>query len=420
MALLAAEQGFAAGGTVALAIFLAGLVLFVGVAVLSHEAERPFSAAIVYLGIGVGAAAVADAAGIDLVDPVADADVIERLAEFALIVALFSAGLKIDRALGGGGWRAPLRLIAIAMPLTIAAVTLFGVGVMGLSLGAAIVLGAILAPTDPVLASDVAVGPPGEDDEAEPQFALSAEAGLNDGLAFPFVFLGLFVLTEGGSGWTTEWLAADVLYAIVAGGLLGALGGHAIAAATLRLRSSGWLAEHLDGWLAIAAVLAVYGLAELAGAYGFLAAFAGGLAFRRYEHDHERNAAVHSGAETVEDLSEILLVLLLGSLITLAGVTDAGWSGAALVAALLLLIRPLAVHLSLLGTQVRARDRHFIGWFGIRGIGSLYYLAVVVQTGALAGDERSVIISTVLVATAVSIVVHGVTAAPISRRMEEP
>ena len=260
---------------------------------------------------------------------------------------------------------------------------------------------------------------PGEQDEAEPQFALSSEAGLNDGLAFPFVLLGLFVLTEGGSGWIGEWLAADVLYAIAAGVLVGAVGGRAIAAATLRLRSSGWLAEHLDGWLAIAAVLALYGLAELAGGYGFLAAFAGGLAFRRYEHGHERNAAVHSGAETVEDLGEILLVLLLGSLITLAGLTDAGWPGAALVGALLLVFRPLAVHLSLLGTAVPAHERHFIGWFGIRGIGSLYYLAVVFQSGALDAGERSVILSTVLAATAVSIVVHGATAAPVSRRMEQ-
>ncbi len=414
---LAAEPGFAAGDLFALGYAIAGVILFAGIAVLSHEADRPFSAAMAYLGIGVAVAAGADAAGIELIDPVADVRVIEHLSEFAVIVALFSTGLKIDRRLGWREWQSTVRLLAIAMPLTIAAVALFGVAAMGLPLGAAILLGAILAPTDPVLASDVAVGPPGEDDEGEPQFALSSEAGFNDGLALPFVFLAVFILGEGGTAWLGEWLIADVLYGISAGVLIGAAGGWAIAAATLRLRATGWLDERLDAWLALAAVLSLYGITELTGAYGFLAAFSGGLAFRRYEHTHERNVTVHSGAEMIEDVTEILLVLLLGSLVTLAGLAEAGWGGAALVVVLLVVIRPLSALLALVRTPLPARERAFIGWFGIRGIGSLYYLAVALQADVLAEGDRQVIVSTVLAVTAISILAHGLSSSPVTRRL---
>jgi len=277
----------------------------------------------------------------------------------------------------------------------------------------------VLAPTDPVLAGDVGVGPPGDEDERDPNFALTAEAGLNDGLAFPFVFLGAFVAAEGGSGWLGEWLAADVLYPVTVGIALGALGGYLIAKNIVWLRDRNLLGEALDGWVAVGAVLLVYGIVEVAGGYGFLAAFAAGLAFRRYEHGHELNRTVHDGAEVVEKFSELALILVLGSMVTITGLQQAGASGWLLVPVLLLVIRPLATLLAFSGSRIARRERVFIGWFGVRGIGSLYYVAVALGFGILSSDEAQTLFWTVAACVVVSIVVHGITATPLERRLLE-
>ena len=392
--------------------------MFAAIGALSNQDERAFSASLIYLGLGLLAAVVIRTFDIPWLDPVEDAEIVERLAEFALVVALFSTGLKLDRRLTWREWGSVVRLLGVVMPLTIVAVALFGGLAMGLSLAAAVVLGAALAPTDPVLAGDVGVGPPGDEDEREPHFAVTAEAGLNDGLAFPFVTLGLFVAVEGtDGGWITEWLLADVLYAVAVGVAVGALGGWLLAAGVLRLRARGLLARELDGWVAVGAVLVLYGAAELVGGYGFLAAFAGGLGFRRYERDHEANERVHQGAEVVEKFSELAAILLLGSMITLAGWSEVGWTGVALAALLLLAIRPLAVLVAFVGSGTTARERAFLGWFGVRGVGSLYYAAAAIATGLLAVDEAQSVFWAIAVCVVASIVVHGITGSPFAGRL---
>ena len=291
------------------------------------------------------AAAVIRAFDIPWLDPVDDAEIVMRLAEFAVVVALFSTGLKLDRELSWRSWGSVVRLLGVVMPLTIAAIAVFGVGVMGLPLAAAVVLGAALAPTDPVLAGDIGVGPPGEEDEREPHFAVTAEAGLNDGLAFPFVALGLFLaLEDRGGNWVAEWLLADVLYAVPVGLALGAA-----PAATRSPRSccgsatAGSSATSSTAGSPWAPCSCSTASPSWRARYGFLAAFAGGIGFRRYERDHEVNERVHQGAEVVEKFSELAAILLLGSMVTIAGWAEAGWAGAALVPILLLAVRPAAV-----------------------------------------------------------------------------
>ena len=182
----------------------------------------------------------------------------------ALIFALFSSGLKLDRRLRWREWGSVARLLGIAMPLTMAGVALFASQAMGLTLGAALLLGAILCPTDPVLAGDLGVGPPGDEDEHEPNFALTAEAGGNDGLAAPLVLLGVFVAEQGGTDWIGEWLVADVLYACVAGLAIGVAIGWAAAWSVHWLRDRELLAPAFDGYHAVATALITYGLAEVA------------------------------------------------------------------------------------------------------------------------------------------------------------
>jgi NhaP-type Na+/H+ or K+/H+ antiporter len=388
---------------------------------MSHEHERAFSASLIYLGLGAVAAAAIQLLDVAWLDPLDDEQVVEHIAEIALIFALFSSGLKLDRALRWREWSSVARLLALAMPLTMAGIALFGTQVMGLSLGAALLLGAILSPTDPVLAGDIGVGPPGDEAEHEPNFALTAEAGANDGLAAPLVLLGVFVAEQGGTGWLGEWLLADVLYACAAGVAIGVAVGWGAAWSVHWLRNRELLAPAFDGYHAVATALVTYGLAEVAGGYGFLAVFAGGLAFRRYEHGHELNARVHEGAEQVEKFMELAAILLLGSFLTSAGLTAPGWEGWLLAVVLLVAIRPAAVLISLLGGNVEsAGGRAFVAWFGVRGVGTLYYTATVVGAGVLSGGEEEVVVWTAVACVIVSIVVHGVTGGPALRRLLAP
>lgn len=414
--LLAAAPGLDFGGAYAIGLLFAGIAVFAAIGALSHQEDRAFSASIIYLGLGAAAAVGIELLGVGWVQPVADHRLYEKAAELAVIIALFATGLKLDRELRFSAWGTVSRLLVLAMPLTIAAIAVFGTQVMGLSLGAAIILGATLAPTDPVLAGDIGVGPPGDEDEHEPFFSITGEAGLNDGLAFPFVLLGVILAGDETAGWLGAWVLEDVVYKIGVAALVGVALGHGLAAVVVPLRDRRLLAPELDGWLAVAAVLAIYGATEVLSAYGFLAAFVGGVAFRRYEHGHEYNQHVHAGAELVEKFAELALVLLLGSTLTLAGLQQPGWSGWLLVPVLLLLIRPAAVAVALAGSRTHRAQRLFIGWFGVRGIGSLYYVAVAIGLTDLADGEAATLFWTTAVCVVVSILVHGASASALSRR----
>ena len=381
---------------------------------LSHEHERAFSASLIYLGLGVVGAIGLSAFDVRWLDPVRDAGLFEHVTELAVVIALFSTGLKVERRLDWREWSTVTRLLVVGMPAFIALAALFGAAVMGLSAGAAIVLGAALAPTDPVLAGDIGVGPPGEEgEEHEPHFGVSAEAGFNDGLAYPFVLLGIAVAAEDPLG---SWLAADVVYAVVGGVALGAALGYGIAALIVRLRDRELLIDALDGWVGVAATLLIYGLAETAGTYGFLAAFAGGLAFRRYERGHELNARVHEGAEIVEKFGELAVILLLGSMLTLDGLGAPGWAGWGMALLVVFVLRPVTVNLALLGSRLqRPGERAFLAWFGVRGVGTLFYVAAATGLGVLGPDEARLITWTAVAVVILSVVLHGVTAGPLNR-----
>ena len=425
MTALAADTGFDLLDTFDLGVLFVGLAVFAAVGALSHQRERAFSASLIYLALGVAAAFAVGLLDVAWLDPVQDAALIEHLAEAALVMALFSAGLKLERPITFSEWATVTRLLALAMPLTIAAVALLGAGLLGLSAGAALLLGAALAPTDPVLAGDIGVGPPGEEEEHEPNFALTAEAGINDGLAGPFVLAGLFVAERSGGGWTLEWILADVVYAIAAAVVVGAAVGTLAAWSVKALRSREMLAATFDGFHAIATALVIYGLSELVGGYGFLGVFAGGLAFRRYERDHEINVTVHEGAERLEKLLELAVILLLGSMLTFSGLSAPGWEGWLLAGLLLVVVRPLACLLSLAGSRMaHPGEKAFVAWFGVRGVGTMYYAATIVVSGALNAGEQELVVWTCVAVVLVSIAVHGVTAGPslsrlLARRQDE-
>lgn len=414
----------------ALGFVVVGALLIVMTMSSSFISRLPLSAAMLYLavGIGIGPAGL----GLLVLDPIRHAGLLERLTEIAVLISLFTAGLKLELPLNDRRWRIPVQLASVSMVLTVAAVTALGVWGMGLPLGAAVLLGAILAPTDPVLASDVQVSDPGDRDRL--RFGLTGEGGLNDGTAFPFVMLGLGLLSLhdlGAGGW--RWWTVDVLWAVTGGVAIGYLLGALTGRAILYLRTHHREALGTDEFMALGLIALAYGVAVLCHTYGFLAVFAAGLALRRigdlpapaHTTADDRAAAAEAPAHMMqavgrfnaqlERFAEVGVVLVVGSLLwVVAFRTEVLW----FIPALFLVIRPLAVYLGLYGTRVERPQRRLIAWFGIRGIGSIYYLMYAIThelEPALAGRLLSITLAVVVA----SVVAHGVSVTPLMQRYEQ-
>jgi NhaP-type Na+/H+ or K+/H+ antiporter len=381
--------------------------------------RRPLSMPIVFLALGMLVFALP--LGLPDADPLAHPELTQHLTEVCVIVALMGAGLKIDRPLTGRRWTSTWRLLAVAMPVTIGAVALLGWWWAGLVPAAALLLGASLAPTDPVLAADVQVGEPTdeEDSEDEVRFALTSEAGLNDGLAFPFVYAAIAMATAAVTheSWLGEWALVDVLYkgvvGVVGGLIVGKLLGKLFFQAPNRkLR----LAHHAEGFLALAATFLAYGLVEVAGGYGFLAVFIAARGIRSAQRSHDYHQVLHDFAEQIERLLTVLLLLLLGGAIVGGLLGPLTWPAALTGLALILLIRPLSGFLSLRGAPGRTSEHWVIAAFGIRGIGSFYYLAYAMSHADF--PDVDVVWATVAFVVLVSVVLHGVAVTPVMRLLD--
>ena len=373
----------------------------------------PLSTAMLYLGVGVALSPFwLGAAELRML---AAAPILERLTETVVVISLFTSGLKLSVGLQDRRWLPPLRLAVLSMLISVAAVTLIGTQMLGLSLGAAVLLGGILAPTDPVLASDVQLANAADRDAL--RFALTGEGGLNDGTAFPVVMLGLGLLglhEIGDFGW--RWLAVDLLWASAAGLGIGALLGSSLGRLVLYLRREHKEAVGYDDFLALGLIGLSYGLALLCNAYGFLAVFAAGVALRRVERQAATKAAADAPAnamlsfnEQLDRIGELCAVIVIGLLLWAVQWQHASWW---FVAALLLLVRPISVALGLAGASILPHQRRLIGWFGIRGIGSLFYLTYAINHG-LDPALAEVLTALVLSVVASSIFVHGISVTPL-------
>ncbi len=338
----------------------------------------------------------------------------ELVSEIAVIVVLFATGLRIDQIGGWRTWMPTVRLLVIAMPLTIAALALLGWALAGMTVAGAILLGAVLSPTDPVLAGDVQVGPPLEGREHPVRFTLTAEAGLNDGLAFPFVYLGLIVAASDVVSVSSlvEWGFRDVLYRIAVGGLVGALVGWLLGKALFSSWGSSAIERSGPGVLALGAVLLCYGTVELAEGYGFIGAFAAGVVCRRVQQEHHFHKRLHAFSEAVEHALTAVLLIMLGSILpALWPALD--WRYSLIGFGLLLVIRPVVGWIALLGSGVPSRDRWIIGFFGVRGIGSLYYVGYA--TGHMEFIDEDQIWAVVAYTIFASSLLHGATSFLVER-----
>lgn len=300
---------------------------------------------------------------------------------------------------------------------------------MALPSGAAVLLGAIIAPTDPVLATDVQVRHPGDEDSL--RFSLTSEAGLNDGSAFPFVMLGLGLLglhDLGSNG--IRWLVIDVAWATAAGLAIGITAGYTLAKVAHYMRKKK-VASHelLHDFLGLGLIALVYGVSLMLNTWGFLAVFAAAVALRQtelglagikpepaelqdsgvpLEQEHSVSGASLIFKEHLERLSEVVLILLIGGTLF---VNSWSWKAVGFAAFLFLVARPLSVMLGLIGTNLSWRVKNYAAWFGVRGIGSLYYLMFSIQHG-LPEPIAMELIHIVLVVVSLSILVHGITVKP--------
>lgn len=346
------------------------------------------------------------------VDPEANRAVVERLTEFAVIVALMGVGLSLDRPLSWKAWRTTWRLLLLAMPLLIGVVAVLAWGMMGLLPASALLLAAVLAPTDPVLAGDVQVGGPNSGEEDEVRFGLTSEAGLNDGLAFPFVYLALFVGSSVAVGeWAPRWAAWELLGKIAVGVAVGAAVGWVLARAAFRAHKPALrFAQAGEAVVALGAVLLAYGVAEAAQGYGFLAVFVAAVVIRTHERGHQYHEVLHSFIGQVEQILTMVLLLLFGVACARGLLTELTVSGAVLGVLVVMVVRPLTGWLAMLGCDAPRRERFALAFFGVRGIGSFYYLAYATGLGAFSEDAE--LWSTVGFTVLLSVVVHGTTATP--------
>lgn len=417
--------------------------LLVAIALIASKVKHlPVTTTVLYVLVGIALGTFGT--GAIRLDPLRHAGFLERVTEIAVLVSLFTAGLKFRLPVRDRLWRLPIRLASISMVVTVGLIALLGTFGLGLPLGAAVLLGAILAPTDPVLASDVQLAHAG--DRNRLRFSLTGEAGLNDGTAFPFVMLGLGLLGEhelGVSGW--RWLTVDVLWAIAAGLGIGFGLGTLVGQIVLFLRREHKEAFGLDDFLALGLIGLSYGAALLIHSYGFLAVFAAGLALRRIERlatpteeppdvremaaagseeeiatDPEKAPAYMAQAvlgfnEQVERIFEVGVVLLVGGMLSWRFLPpEALW----FIPVLFLVVRPLAVFTALAGARLPRFEKRMIAWFGIRGIGSLYYLMYAIEHDldpALAELLAGLTLTTITA----SILIHGISVTPLMRLHEK-
>jgi sodium/hydrogen antiporter len=376
----------------------------------------PLSLPILCVAIGMAIFTFTSFAGYSP-NPLKTPILVEKATELIVIISLMGAGLKISRPVGWRRWNITWRLLVIAMPLTIIGIAVTGHLLFGFGIATALLLGACLAPTDPVLASDVQIVSKESDEDDEARFALTSEAGLNDALAFPFVHLAILGSAAGFSlaglaDWAMKDIALKLTIGLIAGGTAGWLFGRIL----YSLPSGTRLSRSGDGFVALGATLIIYTVTEALYGYGFLAVFVAGLQIRRAADGHEFNTRMHDFADETERLMMMAMLVFFGGVLVSGELLyDVGLRDAIFVALVLFLVRPVTASLSLVGVDRPMLERNIVAFFGIRGLGSIFYLAYALNHGEFAdADELWRLLSLVI---ATSILIHGVTVTPLMRKL---
>ncbi|MGE0226386.1 MAG: cation:proton antiporter [Acetobacteraceae bacterium] len=379
--------------------------------------ELPLSLPMFCVGFGILFGLLTD----ETRQPMDHPQLAEHLTELVVIVALTGAGVKLDRPFGFRAWSMTWRLLAIAMPLSILGIALISMGVIGFGPAIALLLAASLAPTDPVLAADVQVGPPRSGEEDDVRFTLTAEAGLNDGLAFPFVNLAVAIALAiaadaNGTQWLQDWITIDVVWKLTVGVTVGWLLGRALGWAVFHMPNRAGLSNTGDGFVALGVTFLAYGVAELAHGYGFLAVFIAALGIRGAQRSDDYHQRLYAFADEMERLLMMVILVLFGSAIAGGMLAPLTWAGAAGALLFLFVVRPAAGLVSLIGASAPLAERSAISFFGIRGLGGFYYLAYGLNHAPF--DDQELAWAVLGFTVLVSILLHGMTVTPAMGRLD--
>lgn len=393
------------------------LIMVIGIAALGmawmpHFTKRTnISYAILYVGAGAVLYAVTDL--LPFPDPLLERESTLRLTEMVVIVSLMGTGLKIDQPFSFQSWKVPFKLVSITMLLSIGAVALLSKWIFNLDLAAALLLGAVLAPTDPVLASDVQVGPPLEKNKNNVRFALTAEAGMNDGMAFPFTWLAIAVSMSSQGFEFQEWFLKDLLLKIILGIGCGYGIGKILAYAVFKVSKERDIFIR-DGFVAICVMLITYGFTELLGGYGFIAVFVSAITIRNYELGHKFHLKLHSFTDQIERILLAIVLILFGGALVQGVIENLSWTLVLFSFITVFVIRPVTAWFSLIGEKLLPKEKLAISFFGIKGIGSFFYLAFAIEKTSFPAEELWSIVSCVVL---FSIIIHGATATYAMKRM---
>ena len=338
-----------------------------------------------------------------------------RLTELVVIISLMGTGLKIDQPFSIRSWKIPLRLVTVTMVLSIGAVTSLSMWMFEIDLASGLLLGAVLAPTDPVLASDVQVGPPLEEQKDNIRFSLTAEAGMNDGMAFPFAWLAIGVASLSKEGFDFQaWFLKDLLFKITIGLICGYVLGKALAYAVFKV-SKAQTVFIRDGFVAICATLVTYGITEMLHGYGFIAVFVAAITIRSYERDHDYHRKLHSFTDQIERILLAIVLILFGGALVHGLIQNISWTFVLFALLCIFIIRPITAWLSLFSVDLHSKEKLAISFFGIKGIGSFFYLAFALQE--ISFEEEKLLWSVVSSVVLFSIVIHGATATYTMKRL---
>lgn len=351
-----------------------------------------------------------------LPDPISNNNLTLRLTELVVIVSLMGTGLKIDRPFTWRNWTVPFRLVSITMVLSIFLVAFLAVWLLRFDWPSAILLGAVLAPTDPVLAGDVQVGPPLEEKENKVRFSLTAEAGMNDGTAFPFTWLAIVLAAMPLEGSVAHWVSFYFLYKLAAGVIAGYLLGRLLAYLVFKLPARRKDMKTRDGFVALSATLLIYGLTEIVQGYGFIAVFISAITIRNSELHHKYHRKLHDFTDQIERVLVAVVLLLFGGSIVTGVLKTLNWQMMLFAFAFVLLIRPLTSQISMLKAQMHRKEKWAVGFFGIKGMGSFYYLSFALSKRYFPLNEELWALGSFVVL--LSIILHGITATPILKKLE--
>ncbi|WP_187695213.1 cation:proton antiporter [Chryseobacterium sp.] len=350
-------------------------------------------------------------------DVMQHSDIIRRLSEFVVIVALTNAGLKIREPFSWKSWKYAFRLLVITMPLTIIGAAYAGWWFMGLAPAAAVLFGALISPTDPVLAADLQTSRPSKKDLSPIRLGLTSEAGLNDGLAFPFTYFAIFMAAQGldYTQWISEWFYIEVLYKIVAGTLIGGITGWLLYILIFTMTSDNHHSHISRGILSLAVTLIPYGITELMGGYGFIAVFVAACVFSYREEKVKHMDNLHDFTEEIERIFVALLFVVIGIYVYATFENLLVWKTIVTALAVLLFIRPLAGWIALRGTDLSAFQKFVLSFYGIRGVGSIFYLMYAFGQADFPNSTELIQVTTVVIV--LSVLIHGLSAAAIQKRL---